>query len=210
MLGIPPERFDCMKKTLLFLLCAFLVLSESACSKITPTTQNPKDTYIQAVTLTEDELKLVTLLQCGEFGISRFSVSDSKKLEIIFDVFESGTLIDTETFDAGTFTVTDGKIAVVPAQKNTNYFTINMTDGNGNNIGWWLEKDYDTDGMVYSGLFNSTIKTAVKDSDTYVLFARFFSDSQSMTVLPDAMYNPEQLKQFNYTYIISCRFTTTT
>lgn len=197
-----------MKKTLLFLLCAPLLLSVSACAKISPTAQNAQEAYIEAVTLTQEELELASLLQCHGFGVSHFSVGDTKKIDIIFDVYESGALIDTETFEAGAFTATEGKIVVVPDRTDSNRIDISMTDCSGKMMSWWLQEGYNTAKMLHTDLFNSTIKTAVKDSDTYVLFARFFSDSQSMTVLPDAMYNPEQLKQFNYTYIISCRFTT--
>ncbi len=180
--------------------CLLPLLTWSACSSNVPS--------VEASQLFDEDKEILGFTDDSSM-LRYFYLTESKNVEIRMDVYQNGSLIDSKTYDGGTFSETKGSIFVFPDQFDD--AVLNATiHGSEATSSYRLEADIDVTGMHSNDTANydtadASFRTFIKDNVEYYAFYSSFNRLEVVTPT-DTADNSEFSLYPDYAISISCAF----
>lgn len=161
--------------------------------------------------MTQEEKDIVSLIGVNSnIAIYDYLVDDTyNSVSIWLETYEDGKLIATGGRMSLDIRERDGRIAI-NANKNPNYKWI-LSHENGGGIGtgsFDTKNDFETDSN-YSMSYGTSNKPISIDNDKEIILAQYlFEDNDSISVYDNQYYmdHPEVLEEYDYVYLIKCKF----
>jgi hypothetical protein len=199
-----------MKKFISVLLCIFITLSIIGC-----TSQNVlEDSYenkIYLAELTEDQKNIINLIGIeSDINIYKYEIQDTyKSISIWIETYENGELISSGSGTDSQIDLKEGKIAVL-VDKASNYkWRVSLQDAGGlSSYSFETKNDFETNNKfsVSSGGLSQPVE--ITPEKEIVLDKFLFEDGNGISVYNNQYYvkNPKVLKQYDYVYLLKCKF----
>lgn len=199
-----------MKKNISFLLCVLILFSLCGCDK-----QNDLNDIngnkIYSAELTEDEQNLLNLLGVqNDISIYEFEIDDTyESISIWLEAYENGELLSINSRTSSNIKSNEGKIAVI-IDKTSNYeWRISVQNQNGiSSYSFSTDNDFETSKEYSRGTSELTDPIEIIPDKEIVLNAFLYEDENSMSIYFNQNYveNPEVLKEYDYIYLLKCKF----
>lgn len=199
-----------MKKITFLFITIFVLFSFASCKDSDNSNVENKNKIFYSE-MTQEEKDIVSLIGVNSnIAIYDYLVDDTyNSVSIWLETYEDGKLIATGGKMSLDIQEREGRIAI-NANKNPNYKWI-LSHENGVGIGsgsFDTKNDFETDSN-YSMSYGTSNKPISIDNDKEIILAQYlFEDNDSISVYDNQYYmdHPEVLEEYDYVYLIKCKF----
>lgn len=207
-ISIEKRRF--MKKIISMLLCLLITVNIIGCTS-QKVSQKSYSNKIYSTELTEDEKNIISLIGiASDIDIYKYEIDDTyKTISIWIETYKNGELISNPSRMNSRIDLKEGRIAII-VDRDSNYkWRISHQDSSSlSTHSFQTKNDFETDGRfsVGGGELNESVE--IIPEKEIVLDKFLFEDGNTMSIYNNQYYveNPEALKQYDYAYLIKCKF----
>lgn len=196
-----------MKKLKCILILIFIICITSSCNNQVSLNQ------IFNTNLTEEEKDIINLIGVkSDIEIYSYEVDDTfNNISIWLEIYKDGELISDENKMTSQINSNIGKLAVIVDKTSNFEWKISHQDDNSlSSYVFNTENEFETNGLFAVGSGTLTDKVQIFNDNDIVLKTFLFEDGNSLSAYNNQYFteHPEVIKEFDYVYLLKCKFLT--